>query len=123
MKLDKDLIRDILLAIEERETPNLPFKLSIPERTDVEVSYHVQILEEAGLLVALERTTMSSHGWLPIRLTYDGHEYIETIRDSEVWRHTKEIAKTAGASTVKGLLEIGTAYVKQKLAELGIHVP
>ena len=53
MKLDHDLVRDILLAIEASNGNPLGWiTLEIPDRTKTELSYHVQILAEAGFIEA-----------------------------------------------------------------------
>nr|WP_240997926.1 DUF2513 domain-containing protein [Pseudomonas viridiflava] len=49
MKLDKDLVREILLAIEASDkAPDSWIDLTIENRDDDEVSYHVMLLHEAG---------------------------------------------------------------------------
>jgi hypothetical protein len=86
-----------------------------------EIAYHVQILDEGGLLEALDLTTMADYDWRPRRLTYNGHEYLDTIRDPEAWRFTKETAKNAGVAGIKALFDIGKSYARQKLIEHGVH--
>ncbi len=122
MKFDKDAVRDILLAIEDSSDPMQPLTLTFPSRSDVEVSYHVQILSEAGLVDAINFSSSGDYDWKPTRLTFDGHEYLDTIRDTEVWRLTKEGAKKVGSGSISVLLEIGKGIVKQKLIEHGFHL-
>jgi hypothetical protein len=47
-------------------------------------------MAEAGLIEAQNLVTMQKYLWLPKRLTWDGHEFLDAIRDPEVWRRTKE---------------------------------
>lgn len=125
MKLDKDLVREILLAIEDNGAdPRGWMDLEIPDHSSREVSYHVHLLDEAGLVEAIDLSHMGRDGyeWKPKRLTYQGHEFLDTVRDSEVWRLTKETAKQAGVGGLKALFEIGKAYTKQKLIEHGVHL-
>jgi hypothetical protein len=96
--------------------------LSIPDHSQEEIAYHVQILDEAGFIEALNLTTMSGYDWRPRRLTYEGHEFLDTIRDAEAWRFTKETAKNAGVAGIKTLFEIGKSYARQKLIEHGVHL-
>jgi hypothetical protein len=66
---------------------------------------------------------MARQGHIVInRLTFKGHEFLDTVRDSEVWKLTKESAQKAGVASVQVLFEIGKAYAKQKLAEHGISL-
>jgi hypothetical protein len=121
MKLDKDLVREILLAVETSEhNPCWWMTLDLPGHSLPEISYHVQLLDEAGFLQANGLNTSRGHEWRPKRLTYDGHEFLNTVRDDEIWRLTKEGATKAGVASVQVLFEIGKAFARQKLAEHGI---
>ncbi|QHG68185.1 DUF2513 domain-containing protein [Pseudomonas putida] len=124
MKLDKDLVREILLAVEAHDKPDRWISLQISERSDVETSYHVMLLAEAGFLKADNVGGMNSFEWQATRLTYKGHEFLDTVRDPEIWRRTKEGAERAGVAGLGVLLEIGKAYGKQLMKErLGIELP
>ncbi|MDT3749532.1 DUF2513 domain-containing protein [Pseudomonas kurunegalensis] len=124
MKLDKELVRDILLAVEAHDKPNRWLSLKMPDRSDAETSYHVMLLAEAGLLKADDVGGLNSFEWQATRLTYKGHEFLETVRDPEVWRRTKEGAEKAGIAGLSMLVELGKAYGKQLLKErLGIELP
>ena len=122
MKLDKELVREILLQVEAGTDPMGMIDLTIPDHEREEIAYHVQILDEAGFLEAINLTTMGGYDWRPKRLTYDGHEFLDTIRDPEAWRFTKETAKNAGVAGIKALFDIGKGYARQKLIEHGVHL-
>jgi len=47
MKRDMDLVRQILLAIENLESVDQPVDLNFDDHTSEEVSYHVMLLDEA----------------------------------------------------------------------------
>lgn len=97
MKLDKDLVREILLAIESSDqTPDSWIDLTFESRSKDEASYHVMPLHEAGFIVAQDLCSISDFDWRPKRLTIRGHEFLDTIRDREVWRLTKASAEKAG---------------------------
>ena len=57
----------------------------------------MHLLHEAGLVDAIDKSSMSGINWIPTRLTMAGHQYLETIRDPEVWRQTKESAEKIGS--------------------------
>ena len=97
-------------------------EVTVPGHSEEEIAYHVEILDEAGFIEAQDLTTMSGYDWRPQRLTYDGHEFLDTIRDAEAWRFTKEVAKNAGVSGLKALFDIGKSYARQKLIEHGVHL-
>lgn len=127
MKLDKDLVREILLAIEASDhSPEESITLSLENRTPQEVSYHVMLLNEAGFLIGQDASFMEDifPVWQAKRLTYRGHEFLDTVRDGEVWRRTKAGAEKAGVAGIGVLLELGKAYGKEVLKEkLGIELP
>lgn len=125
MKLDKDLVREILLAIEASDTPpDSWIDLTIESHSEDEVSYHVMLLHDAGFIVGKDLSEDSAFDWRPQRLTYRGHEFLDTVRDREVWRLTKSGAEKAGGVSLALMLEIGKAYGKQVLKDrLGIELP
>jgi hypothetical protein len=123
MKLDKDLIRSVLLAVESYNAPRGWVMIEVHGHTDEEIAYHVEILAEAGFIEADNLSSLSSYDWRAKRLTYQGHEFLDTIRDSKVWSETKKIASTVGAGSVTALFEIGKAYIKQQLLLSGVHLP
>lgn len=127
MKLDQDLVREILLAVEaNKNDPKKGIDLVLKDRSSGEISYHVELLTEAGFLLSRDAAYLADAVsiWRPTRLTYKGHEFLDTIRDREVWRLTKAGAEKAGGVSLAVMLEIGKAYGKQVLKErLGIELP
>ncbi|MEE1866945.1 DUF2513 domain-containing protein [Pseudomonas auratipiscis] len=123
MKLDKELVRQILLAVEAHDDPQGWMDLEIEGRPDEEVSYHVMLLDEAGLVAGIDLGSIGQFEWQPKRLTYKGHEFLDSIRDPEIWRRTKEGAEKAGVGGLGFLVEIGKAYCKQMLKDkLGVDL-
>ena len=122
MKLDKDLVREVLLQVEASPDPMAWVDITVDGHSEEEIAYHVQILDEAGLLEAEELTSLDGYDWRAKRLTYEGHEFLDTIRDAAAWRFTKETAKNAGVTGIKALFEIGKSYARQKLIEHGVHL-
>jgi hypothetical protein len=98
MKRDMELVRDILLKIEAAKDPTLTDLLP-PNATqdDLEaVTYNFGLLVGAGFAEGNAYHTMTSENWHDIKLTWQGHELLEAIRDPEIWRRTKEGAKKVG---------------------------
>lgn len=116
MKLDKDLMRDILLAVEahpEASASHIP--LDLPAHDAEVISYHVMLLDEGGFLKAMDVSDKTQLEWYPQRLTYSGHEFLATIRDGEVWDKTKAAAGKVGGASVAFVWELAKAEVKTKL--------
>jgi hypothetical protein len=98
--------------------------LKLEGRESELISYHVMLLDEAGLLSGISLGGLNHFEWQPKRLTYKGHEFLDTVRDGEVWRRTKAGAEKAGVAGLGVLLELGKAYGKEVLKEkLGIELP
>ncbi|ARG97496.1 DUF2513 domain-containing protein [Legionella micdadei] len=92
MKRNWDMIRDILLKVEALE-PNALLTLdSFPLNEHNEVSYHLEILEEAGLLRGKIHKTPggSPHNFHLIHLTWLGHDFLESIRSEAIWTEIKD---------------------------------
>jgi hypothetical protein len=127
MKLDKDLVRDLLLVIEASDhDPRGWISPEVAGRTPMEISYHIMLMHDAGFIVGLEQNHLGADGfrWSAQHLTYRGHEFLDTVRDGEVWRRTKAGAEKAGVAGLGLLLELGKAYGKEVLREkLGIELP
>jgi hypothetical protein len=123
MKLDKDLVREILLQVEAYPHPMGWVELNVPGHSAEEIAHHIELLDEAGFVEADDLTDTDGYDWRAKRLTYEGHEFLDTVRDGEVWRLTKETAKKTGVASVHALFEIAKSYAKQKLIEHGIHLP
>ena len=116
MKLDKDLMRDILLAVEADPEPSASHVvLNLPAYPADVVSYHVMLLAEGGFLIAMDVSSKGSLEWYPKRLTYDGYEFLATIRDGDVWGKTKAAAGKVGGASVAFVWELAKAEVKTKL--------
>lgn len=116
MKLDQDLVREVLLAVEASEQdPRAFFKVEIGARNSEEISYHVMLLHEAGFIEATDTGSLSRFEWQPKRLTYSGHEFLVSIRDNEVWAKTKSLAKEAGGASISFLWEIAKLEIKRRI--------
>jgi hypothetical protein len=116
MKRDMDLIRTLLITLEDDLAPDRRFDpASVGNEDEATVTYHLKLLHDAGLLDAHvhDVTHMGSTGFEfmvnPVSLTWAGHEYLDTIRDEEVWRKSKAAAASAGGFSLKVLASVATA--------------
>ena len=108
MKRDMELIREIRLAVEEAPSPDDDIELILVDHAPEVVSYHVKLLHQAGLIEAVDRSTMDEFEWSPRSLTWSGHEFLDAARSSTVWQKTmsklKEQAASAPFEIVKATL-------------------
>ena len=72
------------------------------------------LLDEAGLIKADEvpDTDGLATWWIPQRLTMAGHEYLDAIRDDEVWRRTKDGARAVGSFSLEVLGTLARGLVR-----------
>jgi hypothetical protein len=114
MKRDMDLIRLLLLRSEgDEEAAQLVEKYEVPER-----AYHVALLQQAGFVDA--DITCDEHGQpngaIVRGLTWQGHEFLDAMRDDTVWKKAKNKMIKPGVSWTASLLfEVLKAEAKKQL--------
>jgi hypothetical protein len=117
MKRDLDLIRKILLAIEEAPSGWAP-ELSFKGYTPAQVGYHSYLLIDAGLARGSDVSTMGSESpeGMITSLTWAGHEFAEAARDEKRWKKAMGLVKDkGGAITLDVLKELLTSLMKGTL--------
>jgi hypothetical protein len=98
MKLDMDLVRKILIILEEYPHGFYDQFVQIEGYSPEQIGYHVTLMEEAGMLLVVDATHMGSQGpeAMPRRLTWQGHQFLNACRDERRWTRAKEIFREAG---------------------------
>ena len=100
MKRDMDLIRALLLKVEEAPYGAL-WSGEMPGYTHQQVLYHVELANDAGLI---EASLLNPDGFLVRRLTYAGHEFLDAARSDKIWNKAKEtVMNNAGTLTLEAL--------------------
>lgn len=122
MKLNKDCVRDVMLAIEEYDSSEILthdkfLALQQLEKYDDSTKiYTAQKLNEAGYLNGNFDFYMDDTIYVTISsLTWHGHEYLDTIRDPEIWTKTKESVSKISSVSLEIIGEVAKNFVKQKL--------
>lgn len=119
MIFDHDCVREILLAVEQcpfGQTLNVEkLTAQLPDFDEETIWYACLKMGEGGLLTIMTVPLMGSDmpGIKQITcMTYQGHEFLDTIREKTNWEKTKDIAKKAGTGSIKFLGEIAKEVVK-----------
>ncbi len=98
MTRDWDLIRHILLATEAAQATVKVSYEDMDDCTEESFRYNTLLLSEAGLVhsVVLPRI----HVTVVESLTWEGHEFLDAIRDEATWSKIKSLAheKSLGLS-------------------------
>lgn len=124
MKRDMDLIRTMLLEIEDGkshfETTSDDVAIALGtegtglSRSDAErLEYHLTLLEESGLA----KFTTTGEGWLVDGLSWRGHDFLDSVRDEEIWARTKEGAKAAKGFSFELITALAKGYLKKKIED------
>jgi uncharacterized protein DUF2513 len=121
MKRDMDLIRSILLEIEKIPFDGGWHEVSVEGHSENDILYHVMLLQEAGMIVAVNLSSHDGTSWLPIRLTWEGHEFLDSARTETIWAKAKaRVSSATGSLALAGLKIALGELTKQAIMT---HVP
>jgi hypothetical protein len=90
MKRDMELVRALLFNTE------VEGQVDLSKWSEGEQLYHLDIMIEANLLKGTTRQSENGDIALAViqRLTWDGHEFLDSVRSDTIWKKTKgELAK------------------------------
>lgn len=93
MERNWDTIREILTLVEKCTLPIDQIRLSnFPSEHAGEISYHMTLLIEAGLVNGHVSQTIGPDpkDFIAQRLTWSGHEFLDAIRNESIWQKTKK---------------------------------
>lgn len=120
MKRDMDLYRKILLEIEKAEKPidssklYESFELKPEDEEGVRrVEEHLALMKEAMLIEG--HTVAMFGGWKPmvsVRITHSGHDFLDSIRNDEVWQKTMSAAEEVGTFGLDLIKELAKGFAK-----------
>jgi hypothetical protein len=121
VKRDMDLIRDILILINDDPKYNgtkefaldTPEELGIKDHSTEEVAYHLGLLIEAGFVDGAVTRILPMQIFR--RLTWNGHEFLGSITDPGIWAKTKDRLVGLPAVTLSVVAELAKAELKKHL--------
>jgi hypothetical protein len=124
MTRDIDLIRELLLKLENLPTRPGGIYLLNPEDDEIQIDgysnhqidYHLSLISEAGLIDS-GKSSAVMNGYLFSRLSWAGHDFLDSIRDPDVWAKTKRGAEAAGGFTADLLMDLAKGFIKTKIEE------
>ena len=117
MKRDMDLVRKILLAIEESETGYAPRDLGIEGYTEEQTGYHIYIMKEGGLVNGIEIECDDESGPTAVAtsMTWAGQEFLDAARQSERWNEAKSLLDKVGGAALSVWQTVLTKLVLKNL--------
>lgn len=118
MKRDMDLIRDLLFLLEDRSEDCVLEVDSFSGYSKAEVQYHLNLMYEAGFISAEPARSSTSDRIilvLPFGLTWQGHEFLDAIRDDSIYEKVKSKIKAIGGKA-------GFEVIKTLAVQLALRV-
>lgn len=114
MKRDLDLIRKILLTIENYDGDKGLSEIQIDGYEKDEIIHNVYLLKNAGFIegeIFSGMGTIKPRSFILYRMTWEGHDFLDACRNEGIWIKVKEKLKTVGE-------EVPLSVVKTLLIEL-----
>lgn len=123
MKRDMDYIRELLLKIEKSEDYLTKDDCLICNKKMSEVEYHIWLLKEAGFINGIFINADNHlHEVIIKALTWDGQDYLDTMRDDKVWDQAKKVVKKTLGSTTLDLIKEVCHELSKKALMNGINL-
>ena len=126
MKRDMDLIRNLLLQIEGGKTPfqivpkshaaifGIANEDAMEDELASKMQRHLELLQEAGLASFF---AILDGEWLDAKITLLGYEFLETVRDPEIWDLAKNGAANAGGAGLELFGQLAKGLIKTKIEQ------
>lgn len=111
MRRDMDLIRSLLLEIEGGK---VVFPTAEQSGETEVLEYHLDLIAQAGFVDFIVLHDL----WQVERMTWAGHEFVDKVRDPEIWRQTKASAAKVGQWSIKALADIAVSIGKARIEHL-----
>ncbi len=122
MQRDMELVRALLLKLEALDQDSFGIycydysELAVDGYSLDQVTYHLDLLLEAGLIDQGGSGALSEFVFK--RLTWAGHDFVDAVRDEEVWQKTRKGALAAGGWSVELIGDLAKGFIRKKAAEL-----
>lgn len=118
MKLNVDLIRKILVVVEENTDFTTYYKYEpdnvdkrLKKYTHDEIIYHLYQCDLSGLIEA--EIPDSGDFAMVSDLTPKGHEFLANIRQDNIWNTIKSIGTKLGATSLSAFIQISSNVVSE----------
>lgn len=126
MKLNKDCIRDLLLYLEENLTINNSITINnikISNYTSDELLYTTDKLYEAKFLNCYRRIYDAKDLFITVdSLTYEGHQFLDNIRDDNVWENTKNVLSKFKSTSISFISDVSSQIIANIISkQLGLN--
>ncbi|MCL4555229.1 MAG: DUF2513 domain-containing protein [Actinobacteria bacterium] len=121
MKRDMDFVRKVLMTVEASDDSVFDAsKLVDGEHNVAFVLHHIELLRDAGYIEAAVSYYKSGGGQALVkRITWEGYEYLDVVRNDTVWNRTKSwVANTVGSTSFE-LFKMAAVEVTKEMLGFG----
>jgi len=123
MKLDYDCVRSMLLELEEKLTLNDGLSLHQMKNFNTfdKYGYEVSVYTLTKLIEAEYLNGSIDRGDNQIinigigSITWDGHQFLDNIRDNSVWSKTKDSVKTLSSVSLSVLSSVAISVINKQI--------
>ncbi|WP_417279242.1 DUF2513 domain-containing protein [Celeribacter sp.] len=116
-KRNLDRMREILCFIEDDNDVHGRAILAGNAFFNAEDSYQIQLLQQAGFI---QVGPISMGSGMPSwgSVTFEGHDYLDAIRDEGIWSKTKNaVAETGGSASIEIVKALAVGFLKKKISQ------
>jgi uncharacterized protein DUF2513 len=118
MKRDLDLVRKLVLAVEDLPTGTVLGGIEIDGYSPEQIGYHSYLVVDAGLAKGINVQTLSdtSPNWQILQLTSEGHDFADAARNDTTWNQAKVVvAEKGGGATLEIVKQVLIGLIKHSL--------
>ena len=118
MKRDMELVRKMLLAMEEQDSYRTKYPLTIDGYDENTILHHAWLMQNAGLIACGEignpKPKDIAPQASPICINWEGYEFLANARDPEAWDKARAVLNDTG----RDLSQVSLTVLTSILAEI-----
>lgn len=122
MKRDMNLIRELLLQLEESSAEVYISNLEVAGYSDEEIAYNAYLMIDGGLAEGRQSKVTNQMGdSCPVavtltNLTWEGHEFFDSIKNDSVWKKILgHVQDKGGSAPFNVIAQLAVLFAKQNL--------
>lgn len=122
MRLNPDCMRDVLLIAEDQVPVNGSLSMGnllslLPNYSKDELTYTCLKLNEGNLLKICKMNSDNVTSVANISdITYEGHQFLENIRNQSTWETVKQKLSLLGSSSVPVIMSVASQVILNKIS-------
>ena len=127
MKLNPDCIRAVLFYLEENLSISSDLEINEISIFDLdrnleysinELANTLLVLDDAGFIVTARDDGSNCMNELDVyRITYDGYQFIETIRPESAWKKVKSVCGKIGSFSTNVIVQVASNVLSELIKE------